>query len=40
MKHFGLFKKDNEQQPAAVVVRGTRVAPFQPYKGRAPQAGT
>ena len=38
MKHFGLYKKDNEQQPIAVVVRSTRVAPFQPFKGRAAQA--
>lgn len=39
MKHLGLYKRDNEQQPPTVVVRGTRVAPFQPYRGRtAPQA--
>jgi phage terminase small subunit len=35
MKHFGLYKRDNEQQPPAVVIRGTRTAQFQPFKGRA-----
>lgn len=34
MKYLGLFKKDNEQQPPPVVVRGTRAAKFQPYRGR------
>jgi len=34
MKFLGLYKRDNEQQPAPVVVRGTRVAQFKPFKGR------
>lgn len=34
MKHLGLFKKDNEQTPPAVVVRGVRSVAFDPFRGR------
>lgn len=41
MKHFGLYKRDNEQQPAPIVIRGVRAAQFNPHKGRAaPRAAT
>lgn len=34
MKHFGLFKKDNEQTPPVVVMRGVRSVAFDPFRGR------
>lgn len=34
MKHLGLFKKDNEQTPPVVVMRGVRSVAFDPFRGR------
>lgn len=34
MKHLGLFERDNEQKPPAVLMPGVRTAKFEPFKGR------